>query len=77
MPLRLKQNSPGRTSGDFNKHTLEKIVAVGQGKKYPARQCNVCAAHKKLSEMSYICEFWYVPMHNGSCFERFHSKKHY
>jgi len=35
-------------SGDFRIHKLEKIVGGGEGKrKYPARQCKVCAAHKK------------------------------
>jgi hypothetical protein len=39
-------------------HKLEKVVGGGEGKrKYPARQCEVCAAHKKQSETSYICKF--------------------
>jgi len=43
-----KQDLRGRLSGDFRIHRLEKIVAGGEGKKkYPARQCKVCAAHKK------------------------------
>jgi hypothetical protein len=41
----------GRLSGGFSKHKLEKIVASGQGKKYPSRQCRICAAHRKHSEM--------------------------
>jgi len=44
------QGSLNRTreadSGDFRIHKLEKIAAGGEGKKYPARQCKVCAAHK-------------------------------
>jgi len=40
--------SPGRLSVDFRIHKLDKIVGGGEGKeKYPARQCKVCAAHKK------------------------------
>jgi hypothetical protein len=35
-------------SGDFGKHRLEKTVAAGQGKKYPARQCKVWAAKTKV-----------------------------
>ena len=47
-PRGPKQDLPGRLSGDFGIHKLEKIVAGGEGKKkYPARQCKVCAAHKK------------------------------
>ena len=43
-----KQDLPGRLSGDFRIHKLGKIVAGGEGKKkYPARQCKVCAAHEK------------------------------
>jgi len=44
----FKQDPPGRLSGDFRIHKLEKIVGYGEGKKkYRARQCKVCAAHKK------------------------------
>jgi len=32
---------------DFSKNKLEKIVAGGEGKSYPARQCKMCTAHKK------------------------------
>ena len=33
------------------KHVLEKIVGSEWGKrKYPARRCHVCAAHKQRSE---------------------------
>jgi len=50
-PRGPKQDPPGRLSGDFRIHKLEKIVGGGEGKrKYPARQCKVCAAHKKRSE---------------------------
>jgi hypothetical protein len=43
-----KQDLPGRLSRDIRIHELEKIVAGGEGKKkYPARQCKVCAAHMK------------------------------
>jgi len=47
-PSGSKQGLPGRLSGDFRIHKLEKIFAGGKGKKkYPARECKVCAAHKK------------------------------
>jgi len=54
-----KQDPPGRLSSDFRIHKLEKIVGGGgEGKKkYPARQCKVCAAHKKRSETRNICKF--------------------
>jgi len=43
-----KKDLPGRLSGDFRIHKLEKIVGGGNGKKkYPTRHCKVCAAHKK------------------------------
>jgi len=47
-PRRPKQDPPGRLAGDFRIHKLEKIVGSGEGKrKYLARPCKVCAAHKK------------------------------
>ena len=39
-----------RLSSDFRIHKLEKIGGMEAKKKYPARQCKVCAAHKKQSE---------------------------
>ena len=42
---RPKQNLPGRLSGDFRIHKLEKIVAGGEGrKKYPQDSVN-CVLH--------------------------------
>jgi len=50
-PRGPKQDPPGRLSGDFRIHKLEKIVGGGEGKrKYPARPYKVCAAYKKQSE---------------------------
>jgi hypothetical protein len=50
-PSGPKRDPPGRLSGDFRIHKLETIADGGEGKnKYPARQCKVCAAQKKLSE---------------------------
>jgi len=41
-----KQDPPGRLSGDFRIHKLEKTVGGGEGeKKYPARQCINCVVH--------------------------------
>ena len=59
---RPKQDPPGRLSGDFRIHKPEKIVGGWEGKrKYAARQCKVCAAHKRRSEMRNICKFCAVP----------------
>jgi len=42
-PRGPKQDPPGRLSGDFRKHKLEKLVGGGEGKrKYPVRPCKVC-----------------------------------
>jgi len=77
-PRGLKQDPPGRPSRDFRIHKLEKIVAGGEGKKkYPARQCKVCAAHEKQSETRYICKFCVVPLHKQFCFEKCHSVTNY
>jgi len=57
---------------------LEKTVGIEWGKrKYPARRCHVCAAHKKRSETWYICKLCLLPLHKGECFQRYHTLKHY
>ena len=77
-PRGPKLDPPGRLSGDFRTHKLGKIVAGGKGnKKYPVRQCKVCAAHKKRSATRYICKFCVVPLHKGSCFEKYHTLRNY
>jgi len=73
-----KQVPPGRLPSDFRIHKLEKIFGGGEGKKkYPARQCKVCAAHKKQSETTNVCKFCIVLLHKGSCFEKYHSVTNY
>jgi len=73
-----KQDPPGRLSGDFRIQKLEKTVGGREGKmKYPARQCKVCAAHKRQSETRNICKFCVVPLYKGSCFEKYHSVTNY
>jgi len=68
-----KQDLPGRLSGDFRIHKLEKIVGVGEGKKkYPARQCKVCAVHQEHSGTGNICKFCVVLLYKGSCFQKYH-----
>jgi len=44
---------------------LKKLLVEGRGKKYPTRQCKVCAAHKKQCETRNICKFCIVPFHKG------------
>jgi hypothetical protein len=49
-PRGLKRDPPGRLSGDFRIHKLEINVCWSGGKQdisCNARQCKVCAAHKK------------------------------
>jgi hypothetical protein len=73
-----KQELPGRLLGDFRIHKLEKMFGGGEGKKrYLTRQCKMCAAHKKRSETRNICKFCVVPLHKGSCFEKYHSVTNY
>jgi len=73
-----KQDLPGTLSSDFRIQKLEKVVGGGEGKKkYPARQCKVCAAHKKQSETRNICKFLVVPLNKVSCFEKYHSVMNY
>jgi len=73
-----KQDPSGRLTGDFGIYELEKTAGGGEGeKKYPARQCKVCAAHKERSETRSICKFCVVPLHKGSCFEKYHSVTNY
>jgi len=77
-PRSPKQDPLGRLSSDFRIHKLEKIVGGGKGKKkYPARECKVCAAHKKQSEARNICKFCIVLLQKGSCFEKYPSVTNY
>jgi len=72
------EDPPGRLSGDMRKYVLEKSVGSERGKrKYPARKCDVCTAHKQRSETRYICKFCLVPLHKGKCFQRYQTLKHY
>jgi len=68
------QDPSGRLSSYFRIHKLEKTVGGGvEKKKYPVSQCKVCAAHTTQSETRNICKFCVVPLHRGSCFEKYHS----
>jgi hypothetical protein len=72
-----KQEPPGRLSGDFRIHKLEKIIGDWEGKSmYPARQCKVCVAHKRSGTKN-IFKFRIVPLHKGPCFEKHHSVTNY
>ena len=55
----------------------EAMIPLWGHLKYPSRQCKVCAARKKRSETRYICKFCVVPLHKGSCFEKYHTVKNY
>jgi len=76
-PRGPKQDLPGRLSRDFRIYKLEKTVASGEGKKYPAGQCTVCAAHRERRESRNMCKACVVPFHKGSCFEKYPSVMNY
>jgi hypothetical protein len=57
--------------GVFRKYELEKIVASNRGKKYPTRQCRICA--KKHTEII-CCKFCPIPLHKVLAL-RYHSVK--
>jgi len=65
-PKWLKLDIPCILSRDFTEHKLDNTAAGKEGKKYPARPCEVHAAHKR-SETRYICKSC-VPLHEGSWF---------
>jgi len=75
-PRRPKQDLPGRLSGDFRINKLEKTGGEGK-RKYPARPCKVCAAHKRRSETIYhtsrpirrtmTCSLEILEKNNGEC----------
>jgi hypothetical protein len=46
-PRGPKQQPPGRLWRDFSKHKLDKTVAGGEGKWYPARKHKVCTEQKR------------------------------
>lgn len=67
----------GRFSRNFRRQKLGKKVAREQGKKlHTVRQCRVRSAQKRQSETRSIYEFCFVPLHKGSCFEKYHTLKH-
>ena len=73
-PRRPKQDPPCRLSGDFRIHKLEKIVGGGEGKGSTLQDSVKCVLR---SETRYICKFCVVPLHKGSCFEKYHSVTNY
>jgi len=76
-PRGPKQDLPGRLSGDFRKiHKLEKIGGGEEKGSILQRPCKVCAAHNWQSETRYICKLC-VPLHKGSCFEKYHAVTSY
>jgi hypothetical protein len=82
LPEKQTPRSLNRTHqadcGDFRLHKFVKMFADGEGKKkYPARQCKVCAIHKKRSESRYICKFCVVLLHKRACFEKYNSVMNY
>ena len=64
-----KQDPPGRLSGDFGIHELEKLLVV-EREKISILQDSV---HKKRSETRNIFIFRVVLLHKGFCFEKYHS----
>jgi hypothetical protein len=72
MPRGLNRTCQADCLGISDYTNLKKMFANGEGKKkYPARQCKVGAAHKR-SETRNICKFCIVPLHKGSCFQKYH-----
>lgn len=65
-----------RLSGNIKRHRPEPIMGNGK-KRYPQKRCKVCSAHKLRKDTRYICGFCKVPLHRGSCFERYHTRKRY
>jgi hypothetical protein len=49
--------SPHLDSTRISANKLDKIVAGGEGKQYPTRQCNVHATDKKQMKTGYNCKF--------------------
>ena len=71
-----KRTFRGSTGKTIGKCQQAKVGGPGKNK-FPVRECRVCSTHKKRSETRYIYEFCVVPLHKGSCFEKYHTLKHY
>jgi len=69
-PKRPKQVPHVTLYTDFSKHKLDKIVAGGEGKQYPTRQCKVYAVDKNQRETGHNCKFCIAPHHKGSYFKK-------
>jgi hypothetical protein len=51
----------------------KKHLVVGREKRNILQDSVKGVAHKKRSETRYICKFCTVPLHKGSCFEKYYS----
>lgn len=71
-----KFDPPTRLSQNMKKHILEKIKDSGKIQ-HPQRRCRVCSKHYKRSTTIYICKDCNVPLHRGTCFEKYHTVKNY
>ena len=74
-----KHSNPGRLSTVFQsparltgRHFLEDVPMEGNRKK--RRQCVVCIAIKKRTQVSVICEQCQVPLCPTQCFKTYHTK---
>jgi len=77
-PRGPKQDPPSRFSGDFRIHKLEKLLVWGREKWSTLQDSIKCVLHiRSVSETRYICKFCVVPLHKGSCFEKYHSVTNY
>jgi len=53
------------------------VCAAHRERRETGYSCTVCAAHRERSETRHICKLYVVPLHKGSCFEKYHSVTKY
>jgi hypothetical protein len=65
-----------RLIGGYKKHHADQYPPTDK-KRYPTRWCRVCLRNGSQSETRFYCKDCQVPLHQGKCFEDYHSKNNY
>ncbi|XP_035728425.1 piggyBac transposable element-derived protein 4-like [Vespa mandarinia] len=71
----LRIESLYRLFDNIKQYILEPITS--KGKKFPTKQYKVCSSNGKRRETRYCCKSCRILLHNGVCFTRYHTLKHY
>ena len=66
------KDPPVRLDGNIERHIL-KYLPPTKKDKTPTRKCRVCIRKNIRKETRYYCSLCGIPMHNRSCYIRYHT----